>query len=320
MHRKRYLLDREKLLFRRAKLNFWEKLTRLFLAFLISVIIALAYGIGFKHFFGSPKENRLSEQVEELKFKYDLLKRDFTSIENRLSLIAAAEDNIYRPVLDLEVLQESFRQSGYGGSKRYEELEGYENSDLMISVTRYLDEIRRGAYVQSKSFEEIIPLAEDWKNKWEHIPAIQPVRINIPLGEGVRYREKHPVLGDSRWHHGQDFSAPVGTEVYATGAGVVTKASMSPYGFGNRVEINHGYGFKSIYGHLSSINVMVGQKITRGEFIALSGNTGISSGPHLHYEIHYNGRTQNPLFFFDDDLSLIEYNEMVSLMNIDTLN
>ncbi len=189
MHRKRYLLDKEKLLFRRARLNFREKLFRLFLGFIISVIIATAYGIGFKYFFGSPKENRLSYQVDELKFKYSLLENDFAQLEENLSLIAAAEDNVYRPVLDMEVLQESFRQSGYGGSKRYEELEGYDNSDLMISATRGLDDLLRRTYVQSKSFEEIIPSAEDWKNKWEHIPAIQPVRINIPLGEGIFTRK-----------------------------------------------------------------------------------------------------------------------------------
>jgi len=261
---------------------------------------------------------RTARQVESF---YDKpgIPRFFGRIDNDLYDIAASEDKIYRPVLDLETLPESFRQSGYGGSRKYEELKGYMNSDLMVSATIHLDEIIRKTYVQSKSFEEIIPEAEDWRNKLEHIPYIQPVRVNIPLGEGIRYRDVHPVLGDSRWHYGQDFSAPVGTNVYATGSGTVIKASWTPHGFGNRIEIDHGYGFRSIYGHLSEFNVEPGQVVTRGDLIGISGSTGISSGPHLHYEIHYNGRVQNPLYFFNDDLTLEEYNRMINHILADTI-
>jgi murein DD-endopeptidase MepM/ murein hydrolase activator NlpD len=192
------------------------------------------------------------------------------------------------------------------------------NSHLMISASKSMDKLLRRTYVQSRSMDEIKPVASDWKNKLEHIPYIRPVEVGIPLGEGIKYREKHPVLGNSRWHYGQDFSAPTGTEVFATGAGTVTKAGWTPYGFGNRVEVNHGYGFKTIYGHLSAINVEPGDEIQRGDMLGLSGSTGISSGPHLHYEIHYDGKVQNPLYFFDDDLSLEEYNRMIDVMIADT--
>jgi murein DD-endopeptidase MepM/ murein hydrolase activator NlpD len=282
-------------------------------------MLGTGYTLLFKHFFGSPKETRLTAELDEYRFRYKLLENDFSRVDNALTQIAGAEDNVYRPVLDMEQLSETFRQSGYGGSKKYEELEGYSNSELMIKAARELDELLRKTYVQSKSFEEIIPEAEDWKRKIEHIPYIRPVKVTIPLGEGIRYRDEHPVLGISRWHYGQDFSAPIGTKVYATGAGTVVKSAWTPYGFGNRIEIDHGYGFTSIYGHLSGFNCEVGDIVKRGDMIGFSGSTGVSSGPHLHYEIHYNGKAQNPLYFFEDDLTLDEYFEMISAMDADTL-
>ncbi len=317
MFRKRYQLDREKLLFRQIRLTFKEKLVRFFIGLSLSLILALAYGMGFKAFFGSPEEKILEDELSELQYKYNLLQQDFNKIDNSLAELAAVENNVYRPVLDLDTLAESFRLSGFGGSKRYEELEGYDNSELMINASRRLNLLERKAYVQSRSFEEIIPNAEDWKNKLEHIPYIQPVKVSIPLGEGVKFRDDHPVLHISRWHYGQDFRAPNGTRVYATGSGIVTKAAWTPYGFGNRIEIDHGYGFKTIYGHLSEFLVEAGQEIHRGDLIALSGSTGVSSGPHLHYEIHYNGKVQNPLYFFSDDLTLSEYNDMIQALESD---
>jgi len=317
MFRKRYQLDREKLLFRQIRLTFKEKLVRFFIGLSLSLILALAYGMGFKALFGSPEEKILEDELSELQYKYNLLQQDFNKIDNSLAELAAVENNVYRPVLDLDTLAESFRLSGFGGSKRYEELEGYDNSELMINASRRLNLLERKAYVQSRSFEEIIPNAEDWKNKLEHIPYIQPVKVSIPLGEGVKFRDDHPVLHISRWHYGQDFRAPNGTRVYATGSGIVTKAAWTPYGFGNRIEIDHGYGFKTIYGHLSEFLVEAGQEIHRGDLIALSGSTGVSSGPHLHYEIHYNGKVQNPLYFFSDDLTLSEYNDMIQALESD---
>ncbi len=318
MLRKRYQLDRERLLFRRIRLTFKEKLIRFSIGLSLSLILATAYGLGFKALFGSPKEQILTDELSELYYKYELLQQDFKRIDNNLIELAAVENNVYRPVLDLDTLAESFRLSGFGGSKKYEELEGYENSELMINAFRRLNLLERKAYVQSMSFEEIIPNAEDWKNKLEHIPYIQPVKVSIPLGEGIKFRDDHPVLHVSRWHYGQDFRAPNGTKVYATGSGVVSKAAWTPYGFGNRIEIDHGYGFKTIYGHLSEFFVEAGQEIQRGDLIALSGSTGVSSGPHLHYEIHYNGKVQNPLYFFSDNLTLVEYNEMIQTLESDT--
>ncbi len=315
MLRRRYLLDKNQLVFKEYRLSFGQKLFRFSMILIVSIILAGAYGLAFKHFFGSPKENRLQAELDEIRYKYRLLETDFDHISDELKEIASAEDNVYRPVFSMEMIPQSFRQSGFGGTRKYTELEGYMNSDLLISATRKVDELLRKTYIQSKSFEEIIPVASDWKNMWEHLPAIRPVTVNIPLGDGLKFREKHPVLGSPRWHYGQDFSAPVGTEVFATGAGVVSRAGWSPYGFGRMVEIDHGYGFTTIYGHLSKVKVTVGQQVVRGDPVGLSGSTGISSGPHLHYEIHHDGKVENPLHFFGDDLSLEEYDHMIDVLN-----
>lgn len=314
MLRKKYLLDREEIVYKEYRLSPEQRFARFTLIFIVSLMLAASYGLVFKHLFGSPKENKLQAQLEEIRYKYSLLQNDFNIADTRLSHFAASEDRVYRPILDMETMPSSFRQSGFGGTKKYEELEGYENSDLLISARRKVDELVRKTYIQSKSFENIIPLASEWKDKIMHIPFIRPVNVNIPLGDGLKFREVHPVLGSPRWHHGQDFKAPPGTEVFATGAGTVSRAGWSPHGFGNMVEIDHGYGFKTIYGHLSSVEVSVGQSVTRGYMLGLSGSTGISSGPHLHYEIHYDGKIQNPLYFFDDDLTMEEYNLMISSM------
>ncbi len=320
MLRKKYLLDRKELIYKEYRLSFSQKLARISLILVASLIIAAGYGAAFKHFFGSPKEKKLQSELEDIRYKYRILEDEFTDINQELDDIAAAEDNVYRPVFDMEKIPSSFRQSGFGGTRNYTELEGYENADILMSATRKVDELLRRTYIQSRSFDEIIPVASDWKNKIEHIPYIRPVNVNIPLGDGLKFREKHPVLGSPRWHYGQDFQAPTGTEVFATGDGVVTRAGWSPYGFGNMVEIDHGYGFKTIYGHLQSVEVTLGQEVVRGSQIGLSGSTGISSGPHLHYEIHYNGKVQNPLYFFDDDLTMEEYNKMIDALNHGEIN
>lgn len=315
---KRYSLDRENLIFKQLKLSFKQKLGRLAFVLSVSLVLGALYGLGFKEIFGSPKELRLENELEMIRNSYSLLENDFLRLDNALKNIAAVENNTYRPVLGLDTLPETFRKSGFGGSRKYDELEGYQNSDIMTAAMKSLNELQRKTYVQSKSFEEIIPVAESWKHKLDHIPFIQPVMVGIPLGEGVRYRDDHPVLHVSRWHYGQDFRSPVGTDVFATGAGVVTKAAWTPYGFGNRIEIDHGYGYKTIYGHLSAFNVKKGDRVQRGDLIGLSGSSGISSGPHLHYEVHLNGRIINPLFFFNDDLSSSEYQKMIKKLEADT--
>ena len=189
------------------------------------------------------------------------------------------------------------------------------NSDMMAHIRSKFNDLKTQTNIEYNSLTELTESAAEWKKMWEHLPYIRPVNVTSLLGDGMKFREKHPVLGSPRWHFGQDFRCPLGTEVYATGAGVVYYAGNDNDGFGIKVVIDHGYGYRTIYGHLSECRVKRGQKVTRGDFIGLSGNTGISSGPHLHYQIDLFGSHVNPLWYFTDNLSEDEYFMMLDFLS-----
>jgi murein DD-endopeptidase MepM/ murein hydrolase activator NlpD len=206
----------------------------------------------------------------------------------------------------------SYRNPGYGGVDRYREFSGLANSSLIISSREKIDALKNMSKVQEESFKEVKEQTDEWLREQEYFPRIRPVDPGIPLGDGFKLREVHPIYGTPKWHFGQDFSAPYGTEVYATGAGKVIFSGWNADGFGYHVIIDHGYGIRTIYGHLSKIDVPYGANVKRGELIGLSGNSGTSSGPHLHYQVDVNGSHQNALNFFSDDLTQDEYTEMIN--------
>lgn len=208
----------------------------------------------------------------------------------------------------------SYRKAGFGGTDRYSDLTGFINTPMLISYRSKIDMISNMARVQKESYNAVAERATEWKIEMDHQPMISPVDVKYRLGDGFRFREKHPVLGTPRMHYGQDFEVPYGTEVYATGNGTVIEAGWNSMGFGNFVVIDHGYGLRSTYGHLSRINVPKGLKVKRGDLIGHSGNTGTSSGPHLHYQTDQFGQHRNPIYFFNNDMTVDEYNEMIQLL------
>jgi murein DD-endopeptidase MepM/ murein hydrolase activator NlpD len=224
-----------------------------------------------------------------------------------------SDGNRYRPVLDMDSIPGSMRNMGSGGIERYEELDGYYNSGLMLTCLKKVAEIKNRATIQFESFKAIEDKKNEWKREMEYLPMISPVNVIYRLGDGMKFRDKHPVLGTPQWHHGQDFSTPYGTDVYATGSGKVIEAGRNS-GFGNCIVIDHGYGYRSTYGHLSNIRVTVGLNVKRGDLIGLSGSTGTSTGPHLHYQIDLFGQHKNPLYYFNDDLTEDEYFDMIQTL------
>jgi hypothetical protein len=282
--------------------------------FALSVIVTLFYVSIFRSIFGSPKEKLLAMQVENLKLQYSMLGRE---LDNSIALLESyrlSDDRRYRPILDMDSVPESYRKAGYGGVDRFRDLTGYMNSDMLISYRSKIEEIRNRANIQMESFESIAGMAVEWKREMDHQPLISPVDVKYRLGDGFKFRENHPVYGTPRMHYGQDFSVPYGTDVYATGDGKVIESGWNSGGFGNYIVIDHGYGLQSTYGHLSQIKVSRGMKIKRGELIGLSGNSGTSSGPHLHYQIDLFGEHKNPVNFFNNDISVEEYNEMIQTL------
>jgi len=312
---RKYVLDLIDLQYKQVKLAWKERIWKLFLWFLASVIVTLIYGTLIQELFGSPKEAVLYQELENMKLQYSMLDRQIEESLEVLNSISYSDDNRYRLILDMDTVPGSIRTSGVGGVNRYEELEGYEYTGLMVSMRKKVDAIRNRSTVQFESFKAVSERTAEWKREMEYLPMISPVSVSIRRGDGVKFREVHPVLGTPQWHHGQDFSAPYGTEVYATGSGKVIEAGWSQSGFGTFVVIDHGYGYQTTYGHLSAVKVSVGMNVKRGDLIALSGNTGTSTGPHLHYQIDLYGQHRNPLHYFNDDLTEDEYFEMIETLS-----
>jgi murein DD-endopeptidase MepM/ murein hydrolase activator NlpD len=202
----------------------------------------------------------------------------------------------------------------------YSEFEGYDHSDVIIATTKKLDDLTKRLYIQSKSFDEVYEMAASKKERLDHIPAIMPLRKNscsVISGFGTRY---HPILHYRRMHTGVDLSAKTGTPIYATGDGVVEVAGRSDQlsGYGVTVLIRHGYGYQTLYGHMNEVKVHQGQKVKRGQLVGFVGNTGKTTGVHLHYEVRKNDVPINPINFFFNDLTPEEYEQILEQSTLPT--
>jgi murein DD-endopeptidase MepM/ murein hydrolase activator NlpD len=287
------------------------KFFRILIWFAASIIIALFYGVVFEKYFGSPKEKILSQQIENIKLQYALIGRELDNSTAALNSFRLSDDKRYRPILDMDTVPESYRKAGFGGVDRFKDLTGYNNSGLLISFRTKIEELKNMANVQKESFKTIEEIAGEWKREIDHFPGISPVSVEFSLGDGYKFRAIHPVTGMPRMHNGQDFEVPYGTEVYATGDGTVVESDYNSGGFGNCIVIDHGYGFQTVYGHLSNIRVPKGLNVKRGDLIGISGSSGQSTGPHLHYQVEKSGQHMNPINFFNNDMSFDEYREMI---------
>jgi murein DD-endopeptidase MepM/ murein hydrolase activator NlpD len=313
MFNHKYFLDLTDLQYKKVRLPWKSRLSRFALWSVAAVVSTIIYSSVFNGTFGSPKEKELGQEIENLKLKYSIMGMTIDNSLKTLHDLELSDGNRYRPVLDMDSIPVSMRSMGSGGVERYEELDGYANSGLMLTCRKKVVEIKNRATIQFESFRAIEEKKNEWKREMEYLPMISPVNIIYRLGDGMKFRDKHPVLGTPQWHHGQDFSTPYGTNVYATGSGKVIEAGWNS-GFGNCIVIDHGYGYRSTYGHLSNIRVNAGLNIKRGDLIGLSGNTGTSTGPHLHYQIDLYGQHKNPLYYFNDDLTEDEYFDMIQTL------
>lgn len=315
LKRKKFVFDEASLQFLQHRRNRSEKFLRFVLWLGLSVLMTVIYAFIFHRLFGSPKEELLAQRVDEMKLRYSLLERKIESSSALVSDLRSSDNYSYRAILDLPLIPEDISEGGSGGTNRLGDLTGYMNSETMMAVRSKFDDLKTQTNIQYNSLTELTGKAAEWKEMWAHLPYIRPVNVTMRLGDGMKFREKHPVHGLPRWHFGQDFRCPIGTEVYATGGGVVYYAGNENDGFGIKVVIDHGYGYRTIYGHLSEYRVKRGQKVTRGDFIGLSGSTGISSGPHLHYQIDLFGSHVNPLWYFTDNVSEDEYFMMLEFLS-----
>jgi murein DD-endopeptidase MepM/ murein hydrolase activator NlpD len=314
MPRTKYKFNPDSLSFDKIRLGLGELLLRSLAYFTGSVIIAVIYWVIFAAFFDSPKEKALEREVQQLTIQYDLINREMGNVENVLEDLQKTDDNLYRTIFEAEPIPATLRDGGVGGVNRYKSLEGYRNSNLVIETAIRLDKIRKKVYVQSKSFDDLIILSRNKEEMLRSVPAIIPVSskdlTRIASGFGLRI---HPIYKIIKFHYGMDFTAPAGTDVYASGNGVVQSVQTSQRGLGKNIVIDHGYGYSSTYAHLSNFNVRVGQKVQRGDVIGFVGNTGTSIANHLHYEIRLNGVNVDPVNYYFEDLSPAEYERVIEI-------
>lgn len=309
MAKVKYYYDEETLSYKRIDERRGRRATFIIMAVLGCFLGGFILLLGFLNLpqIETPREKMLTRELENMQLQYAMLDKKMTQAESVLKNVEERDDNIYRIYFEAKPVSEAERLSGFGGVNRYENLEGYSNSKLITSANKRMDKLQKRIVVESKSLDEIAELAKNKKELLAAMPAIQPIENKelrrISSGYGNRY---HPVLKISKFHSGIDFASNVGAKIYATGDGIVKKAGRVG-GYGNLVEIDHGFGFETRYAHMSKIEVKRGQKVKRGQVIGQVGNTGISTGPHVHYEIRKNGNTVNPINYFHGDLSPEEY-------------
>lgn len=314
MAKSKFKYNPESLSFDKIRLSFGDKLLRFFSYFLASILLAILYGVLFTTLFDSPKEKALVRENKQLSFQYEVMNIKLSQVEKVLEELQERDDNIYRTIFEAEPIPASIRNAGMGGINRYTELEGYENSEIVIETAKRLDKIFKKVYVQTTSYDEVIELALNKEKFIASLPAIQPISNKdlkrTASGWGFRI---HPIYKIRKFHEGIDFTAPTGTEIYATGDGTVVATRRSRTGYGNEIRVDHGYGYVTRYGHMSAFNVVKGQQVKRGDVIGFVGSTGTSTAPHLHYEVHQNGKKVNPVNYFFDDLTAEEYDRMIEI-------
>lgn len=314
MSKKHYKFNSKTLAYEEVKLTLWKRLFKTLLIASPSIVMGLVIAFFFSRRLDSPKESMLKQELKTTQNQLRALQQDMKDVNKVLDVLEEKDRNMYRQAFYADEYPSELRTLGIGGSDRYEHLKGYSSSELMIETSNQMDLLEQRLLGQSNSFNELLKLAKNKEKMLACIPAIQPVRNSdlkrMASGYGWRI---DPVYKTKKMHSGMDFTADKGTEVYATGDGVVEEVERKVWGYGLCIVINHGYGYKTRYAHLSKFKVRKGQKVKRGDLIGLVGSTGKSTGPHLHYEVEKNGKKLNPIGFYHSDLTPEQYEKLLEM-------
>lgn len=319
MAKVKYYYDSETLSYRKIEPKKGKRLAFILMAVLACFLAGFLLLLIFLNLpqFRTPREKSLSRELANMKLQYKVLDKKMKQAEEVLANIEERDNSIYRVYFESTPVSDAQRQAGFGGVNRYKDLEGYDNSDLIVEANKRIDKLQKRLVVGSKSLDEITKLASNKEELLAAMPAIQPIENKdlrrISSGYGVRY---HPILKMGRMHNGIDFASNIGAKIYATADGVISSATAQR-GYGKIVTIDHGFGYETRYAHMSKILVRKGQQVKRGHVIGEVGNTGLSTGPHVHYEIRKNGQTVNPINYFHGDLTPEEYNILLERSNLE---
>jgi hypothetical protein len=312
MVKMKYRFDKDSLSYDKIVLSTKQRILRIGTYVLATLIIAIIYNIAFSAFFDTPKEKGLKREIQQMKEQYSQIEDRFALVNNTLEDLKQRDDNIYRVIFEAEPLPPNVRRAGYGGVRDYQDITGFENAKLVRNTAKKLDQIMKQVVVQSRSYDEVVEMAKNQEEMIASIPAVMPISnkdlTRTASGWGWRI---HPIYKIRKFHEGMDFTAPTGTEIYATGDGVIDVLQSSKRGYGKKIIIDHGFGYKTLYAHMNGFNVRKGQKVKRGDVIGFVGSTGLSTAPHLHYEVHKDGNAVNPIHYYFNDLNAEEYERMI---------
>ena len=318
MAKVKYYYDSENLAYTKIKTRKRIKIGYAFLFLLASALFGFLVFVLLINtpYFETPKDRLQAREIENLKLQYAILNKKLDEIDEAADALEERDNNIYRVYFNKAEIPDSIRKAGFKASDRYKVLEGYNNSQLVLNATKRVDKLSKQLAIQSKSLDEILKLAGAKENLLLAIPAIQPVRNeNLKrVASGFGYRID-PFTKVRKMHNGMDFTANTGAPIYATGDGVVERADNTASGYGNHIVIRHGFGYESLYAHLSKYNCRPGQRVKRGDVIGFVGSTGRSEGPHCHYEVHKDGKVVNPLNFYYGNISAVEYVAISQMAN-----
>ena len=312
----KYIFNTHTLSYEKAVIGWGTRIFR-FAAFIISALVfSLAISTIYYKFFDSPKEKILKVELNEMKDQYYVLNQEVDRLSSVLDGLHYRDGNVYRVMFEADPISDDEWQAGSGGVNKYRNLEKYDNGDLIKDLSVKVDKLKKQMVIQSKSYDQIADLIKNQQKMLTSIPSIQPVpNKNLErMASGYGWRVD-PIYKIQEFHKGMDFTCPIGTAVHVTGDGVVETVDFSYGGYGNEVVVNHGYGYRTRYGHLSRFNVKPGMKVKRGDVIAFSGNTGKSTGPHVHYEVMKNGQVLNPVYFYYNDLKDADFEKMLKISN-----
>ena len=315
MSKVKYYFDAETLSYRPIKATNTNRIIN----FLLFVLSSFSFGLICllillnSDILNTPSEVAQKRTIQNYELQFDILNKKLSQLESVVANVEERDNNLYRVYFEASPIPVEQRYAGFGGVNRYRDLEGYDNSELIINTTKRLDILTKQTVVQSRSLDEIERLAANKSELIAAIPTIQPIKNKdlTRVASGFGYRID-PFTKKRRFHYGMDFTAKRGTPVYATGNGIVKRADNRSSGYGRHIRIDHGFGYVSLYAHLTKYNVRRGQRVKRGDIIGYVGNTGRSAGPHLHYEILKDKKKINPLNFYYGNLSPKEFEALLS--------
>jgi len=316
MERKKYKYNPKTLSYEEVKLTFKQKVLRLAGYGFAIIFTAFILFLMSSSFLTTPKERELQEKLSKANYNLEAVSMDLTSLSKEVDKIQERDADVHRVILGIDPLDQALWNAGTGGAKKYKSIIEYSNTTELVKETiNKVKKLRRKVELQNASLDTLEKLAVLRADRLASIPSIKPIREDklkrkIPYLSGFGYRD-HPIYHIKKLHKGIDFTSPRGTDIQATGNGVIKAVIIKKRGYGKYVIIDHGYGYETLYGHMSKILVKKGEKVVRGQTIGLVGNTGSSTAPHCHYEVHYKGKAIDPIDFVFDGMTTEEYSEFV---------